>query len=634
MEMKKFYLVLGLSGLVASVGAQELNRGNFKAFKKQLVTEKVTTPAAEAFVKAPGDELWRDNFDTISDWTIDNAGETTVGWFFTDNGTGTQGWPSFVSNGMNSTSGGNFAELFNGDPNPGGTPAPVSATFSLTSEVINLPMAGVDIVFEQEGALFQDNQEVYVTVDGGASWVLVGDNTEMGVLSSTGGSAYPEPHTQKFDLGAALTAAGFSAPGNIQIRFQWSPDVQNITYGWLVDDVRITEKEGNDLAMSQLEWYHNTFSTIVYTMVPTSQLAPMSFTAFVENKGAYDQPNTTLSVSVSGAGSGSATNVPYTSLSSALDKVTATSFTPSVTGSYTASYVLTSDSVDADPTNNSGSLSWEVTNFTYGKDEGAFTGWYGPFDDDGDGLDDPYEVISEFEINNATTIYGLQAVFHAGIGEEIYYNMYELDGSGAFVAIFDGLTVPIPTRVLTAADISTTSGSENWVNLIYPTPVSADPAVSQSYFPVIGYTLINDPANAVEFAVSGSPSDTTNFLTVFGSTAGETNYFITDIPMIRISEDPAIGINEESTSNVALGQNIPNPFNGEAMIPFSLVDAADVEFVITDMSGKIIEKRDLGVLSAGDHNINVASGNLAGGVYYYTIIANGKKTTKKMSVIK
>ncbi|MBL4703013.1 MAG: T9SS type A sorting domain-containing protein [Flavobacteriales bacterium] len=631
--MLRFYFMLGLSGLVATASAQQLDRGSFSRLPAHLATEKFNIAPANAVNKAPGDELWRDDFDTPGDWTIDNASEPTSGWFITDNSTGTLGWPSFIINGMASSSGGNYAELYNGDPTTG-SPAPANATLTLTSEVINLTMAGVDLLFEQEGAQFLDMQEVYVTVDAGASWVLVGDNLDMGVLSSAGGSAYPEPHTKKLDLGAALSAAGFSAPANIQLRFQWAPGSQNIAYGWLIDDVRITEKEGNDLALSDAQWFHNTFSTIIYTKVPTSQWAPMTFTGNIFNKGSFDQPNTTLTVAITGAGTGTATNVPYLAASSSLVLAEATSFTPSSVGTYNAIYTLISDSADSDLSNNGASLSWDGTVFEYGKDLDAFDGWYGPFDDDGDLIDDPFELISEFEINNATTFTGMRVVFHAGEGEEVYYNIYSLDATGGFVPEFDGLTVPIPTYTIVAADISLTAGSEVWVALPFPLDVVADPSISDSYFAVCGYNLINDPANAVEFAVSGETLDTTNFLTVFATTAGETNYFVQDVPMFRLSEDPSIGISEADFNSVALGQNMPNPFNANTIIPFSLLNNATIEFTVTDMMGKIVERQELGTLSAGDHTIDFEAGQLAGGLYYYTVTANGKSTTKKMSVAK
>jgi hypothetical protein len=42
----------------------------------------------------------------------------------------------------------------------------------------------------------------------------------------------------------------------------------------------------------------------------------------------------------------------------------------------------------------------------------------------------------------------------------------------------------------------------------------------------------------------------------------------------------------------------------------------------------------MGVLGAGDQNIEFDGSNLAGGIYYYTLTTNGKRSTKKFAVAK
>jgi len=65
-----------------------------------------------------------------------------------------------------------------------------------------------------------------------------------------------------------------------------------------------------------------------------------------------------------------------------------------------------------------------------------------------------------------------------------------------------------------------------------------------------------------------------------------------------------------------------------------LVNAGNVTFTVTDVTGKIIESRNMGVLGAGDQNIEFDGSNLAGGIYYYTLTTNGKRSTKKFAVAK
>ena len=134
-------------------------------------------------------------------------------------------------------------------------------------------------------------------------------------------------------------------------------------------------------------------------------------------------------------------------------------------------------------------------------------------------------------------------------------------------------------------------------------------------------------------AVSGDAADTTNFLTVFATTAGQSNYFITSIPMLRLVMPGASGI-EDTDVSLDLGQNMPNPFNGTTVIPFTLSQASDVSFIVTDVTGKIIDSKELGILSSGEQRIEFDGSNLAGGVYYYSVVIDGKKSTKQFSVVK
>ena len=58
----------------------------------------------------------------------------------------------------------------------------------------------------------------------------------------------------------------------------------------------------------------------------------------------------------------------------------------------------------------------------------------------------------------------------------------------------------------------------------------------------------------------------------------------------------------------------------------------DIQFEIRDLSGRIITSIDRGTLGAGNHTINYDVNTLSGGMYTYTLIANGVTITKKMTV--
>ncbi|MBU1487497.1 T9SS type A sorting domain-containing protein [bacterium] len=101
--------------------------------------------------------------------------------------------------------------------------------------------------------------------------------------------------------------------------------------------------------------------------------------------------------------------------------------------------------------------------------------------------------------------------------------------------------------------------------------------------------------------------------------------------------------------------NYPNPFNPETWIPFKLDDEAKVEFRIYTITGQLIRTIDCGYREAGEYvtnkngtdkdnldgwgacywdGYNNQGDEVASGVYFYQLVANGKVLTKKMVVLK
>jgi hypothetical protein len=99
--------------------------------------------------------------------------------------------------------------------------------------------------------------------------------------------------------------------------------------------------------------------------------------------------------------------------------------------------------------------------------------------------------------------------------------------------------------------------------------------------------------------------------------------------MIRLNIKPAfVGINELENNGSVLGQNAPNPFNGESTVTYKLTkDANAVSFIVTDVTGRIVSSEKASS-NTGTHTIKL--GSYAAGVYYYTLTVDGKTSTKKM----
>ncbi len=88
------------------------------------------------------------------------------------------------------------------------------------------------------------------------------------------------------------------------------------------------------------------------------------------------------------------------------------------------------------------------------------------------------------------------------------------------------------------------------------------------------------------------------------------------------------------TNEEILGQNYPNPSNGNTEINFSLSSPGFTQLVIYDASGAIIDIPVSGELKAEDYSIKINTESLNSGVYLYVLKTEYDTYSKVMQVIK
>ena len=98
---------------------------------------------------------------------------------------------------------------------------------------------------------------------------------------------------------------------------------------------------------------------------------------------------------------------------------------------------------------------------------------------------------------------------------------------------------------------------------------------------------------------------------------------------------PTTGIaNTNKPVEFNLCQNYPNPFNPETSIIFSIIKSGLTVLKVFDNSGKEVASLMNEKLIPGSYVVKFNSGNLASGVYYYSLLTGGFKQTKKMILLK
>ncbi len=82
-----------------------------------------------------------------------------------------------------------------------------------------------------------------------------------------------------------------------------------------------------------------------------------------------------------------------------------------------------------------------------------------------------------------------------------------------------------------------------------------------------------------------------------------------------------------------LGDNTPNPYNGETAISYSLPATAKKAAVqVYSLDGRLLNSINLGAV-AGKGQVKFSSGNLAAGMYIYSLVVDGKVADTKKMVI-
>jgi len=84
----------------------------------------------------------------------------------------------------------------------------------------------------------------------------------------------------------------------------------------------------------------------------------------------------------------------------------------------------------------------------------------------------------------------------------------------------------------------------------------------------------------------------------------------------------------------SLSQNYPNPFNPSTTIQFSLPVRSDVRLTLVNILGEAVKEIASGNYEAGQHQVISDASNMATGVYFYRLEADGFVSVKKLVLMK
>lgn len=595
-------------------------------------TEQGTHPVAlpdEGEDRDGGDIVWQEDFangfagnNGVGPWTAEGPNgniwkRATAG----PNGAYTQ-----ASQRIQSTTVTNGYMLFASDSantNWGVTPpvivaSPVNWDGALVSPLLDLSATPyVEIQFQQRMRYCCQDAPHYleVSTDGGLTWP-----TRFATTEGITGNSDPGTQTKKFNISAAIAAD----PTNVKFRFFHDPAAGSSHYHWQIDDVKIVEVYDYDLrvtAAGTTLWDINTalsYDSLRYSVYSYNQLRPIGLNMTVLNNGAVDQTDVTANFLVERGVDvvlDQDVNVPVFPAGSTQTIFVAPDFTPpAVAGTYEVTMDINSAQVDNVPADNDGAAEFEVHPTSYARDNGDLSGF-----EDGAGDGSTLILANAFYIKNDAELFSVDVALgtQTEVGT-IIRGQLRTDDLDA-----DPIAETAEIEVL-ASDLNGTGGS-NFKALMFDTPqqltAGTDYMISVQFFGI------------ARCGTDGESVAQTSFIFYNGQN-GETWYYTTATPMIRMGFDPAAGIEAEDRSNgIGLGQNFPNPARVSTTVPYDLATAATVSFEVRDMSGKLVFARNEGTKAPGIYRAEFNASALTEGVYFYTLTAGDTRLTKRMTVI-
>jgi len=92
------------------------------------------------------------------------------------------------------------------------------------------------------------------------------------------------------------------------------------------------------------------------------------------------------------------------------------------------------------------------------------------------------------------------------------------------------------------------------------------------------------------------------------------------------------GIGQRFEDLIRVSQNYPNPAVGQTTVKVNLAGPGDLSLLVTNLMGQEMMNYSKGYCRENNYNFTIDTRGMAPGVYFYTVIFNNKKVTKKMIV--
>lgn len=459
-----------------------------------------------------------------------------------------------------------------------------------------------------------DNCDLFIkySLDNGATWTQLWTETDAGEF---------ETYMWTYQRVMLESLMGES---NVKFAFNY---VGNDGAQFGVDKVRIYSVPEYELVLGSM--FHQE-----YGKIPADLYVPFVAKADVYNGGIVDQSNITVSLNIndgffelaSSAFSMTALNNDTIAIGNVNNVLTA--------GTYNLAYSVTSANEDADPSNNTGTSTFDVTNNYYTRNNGYFTGGQSYVDDaQGSVIGYAYEFKAPTQIYGVNVVLGDNTVVGAEIVAEVYLIGYEnnqwtntvgfeLLGYSDYFVVTEEMLNSAPTGEPISVNIPildangeplTIGGMENDQPLKYMAAIKSFGGDDNAYIGI------------------GTGIYSPNYRGWVYYTSEDTWYYLSgsfNTRMIGFALNDDTGVNNLTSEDLNLSV-YPNPVQDKLNVSFSVDKMDNYTIRLVNITGQTIYSESLNSFS-GSYNQSLDMNQMASGLYLLQLVSSQGTTSIKV----
>jgi hypothetical protein len=188
--------------------------------------------------------------------------------------------------------------------------------------------------------------------------------------------------------------------------------------------------------------------------------------------------------------------------------------------------------------------------------------------------------------------------------------------------------------------LSFANADTNWFSLSYAA-FSTVVGTSTDFAVSVDATAIKAANDTVGLA---SDTDGEGYRLAFHYIPAQSAFYITDdlfgglnnnIAIFAVIDDNYVGVEDHDFLNNMQLSAYPNPAKDQTTISYNLKEDMDnVTLVVYDMAGKEVYRAANGSQAKGSYNVSLDVSEYNAGNYFYSLVGNGNRLTKRMVVVK